>query len=85
MQMLTSEQLPAPAPLLQNNFLHHEIPEDFIMDEAEIANQDLLDQQNGNQIEHMDNNLQVGLVRIVENPPPLIHLKDFGRRPILFP
>jgi len=55
--MLAFEQLPAPAPLLQNNFLHHEIPEDFIMDEAEIANQDLLDQQNGNQIEHMDNNL----------------------------
>lgn len=82
------EQLPAPvlaAPLQHLNFLHHEIPEDMLMNDAELAEQDLLLQQKDHLGEHNQNNIQVGMVKIVESPPPFIAPKVFGNMPILFP
>ena len=56
-----NEQQPAPAPpaLIQQNlhFLHNEIPEDMQINDAELANQDMLEQQEENQFEPMENNL----------------------------
>lgn len=80
------EQMPFPVPPLQNvNFLHHEILEDFLKNDDELAEQNLLEQQQNNQVGHFGDNLQVGLVRIVKRPPPMIVSQTFGNRPILFP
>lgn len=41
-----------PAPIQQNlNFLHNEIPEDMLINDVELANQDMLEQQEENHIE----------------------------------
>lgn len=78
------DEPPAPlsAPSLQNiNFLHHETPVDMLMNDAGLAvlaNQEF---QDG----HIQNNVQVGMVRIVEGPPPSIVPNLFGNRSTMLP
>lgn len=71
------ESLPAP-PLQNINFLHHEIPVDMLMNGAELASQEF---QDG----HIQNNVQVGMVKIVEGPPPSIVSNLFGNRSTMLP
>lgn len=78
---LKSPEQPAslPAPPLQNiNFLHHDTPVDMLMNDIELASQEF---QDG----HIQNNVQVGMVRIVEGPPPSIVSNLFDNRSITLP
>lgn len=89
-QHIDIEQQPVQVPEIpanQQNFLHHEIPEDMLMNDLELAdlNQAMEEQHDENPIDHLGNNLQVGLIRIIDGPPSSIIPKLYNSRPSLFP